>query len=146
MLEKLKKDLVTAMKEKDKVKMATLRGVKGALQLEVINKKCEENDELLLDVINKQIKMRNDSIKEFEKGNRQDLIEAYQEEINILSEYMPKQLTSEELDEIINKAFEVVKPESNKDMGKIMKEVLPQVKNKCDMTELNRKIKEKLEA
>ena len=146
MLEKLNIDLVNAMKEKDKVKMATLRGVKGALQLEVINKKCEENDELLLDVINKQIKMRNDSIKEFEKANRQDLIKSYQEEIDILNAYMPQQLTIEELDKIINDAFDKVKPESNKDMGKIMKEVLPQVKNRCDMTELNKKIKEKLEA
>ena len=62
---KLKEDLITAMKEKDKVKMATLRSVKGAYQLESINKKCEINDSLILDCINKQIKMRMDSIEEF---------------------------------------------------------------------------------
>ena len=81
MIEQLKKDLVQAMKDKDKDKLNTLRSVKGALQLEVINNKKEENDDLLLDVINKQIKMRKDSIEEFKKANRQDLIESYSNEI-----------------------------------------------------------------
>lgn len=146
MLEEFKKDLLLAMKEKDKTALSTLRSVKGALQLEVINKKCEESDELLLEVINKQIKMRNDSISEFERGNRLDLIKSYKEEIEILNKYMPKQLTTEELENILNDVFEKVKPESNKDMGKIMKEIMPLVKNKCDMSILNKMIKDKLEA
>ena len=84
MLEKFKKEMITAMKERDKVKLNTLRAVKGAMQLEVINNKKEESDELLLDVINKQIKMRNDSIEEFEKAGRDDLVNSYKSEIDIL--------------------------------------------------------------
>ena len=97
LLEKLKKDLITAMKEKDKEKLNTLRAVKGAMQLEIINNKKEESDDLLLDVINKQIKMRNDSISEFEKAGRDDLVTSYQKEVDILKEYMPKELSEEEI-------------------------------------------------
>ena len=86
LLEKMKSDLITAMKEKDKERLTVLRMVKGAIQLEVINNKKEENEELLIDVVSKQIKMRKESISEFEKGGRNDLIEATQKEIDILSE------------------------------------------------------------
>ena len=68
LLEKMKSDLITAMKEKDKERLTVLRMVKGAIQLEVINNKKEENEELLIDVVSKQIKMRKESISEFEKG------------------------------------------------------------------------------
>ena len=97
LLKRFKEELIIAMKEKDKVKLNTLRSVKGAMQLEIINNKKEENDELLLDCINKQIKLRNDSIKEFKNANRDDLVESYQKEIAILNEYMPKMLTDEEI-------------------------------------------------
>ena len=86
--EKLQKDLLEAMKSKDKDTLNTLRSVKGAIQLEVINNKKEDNDDLVLDVITKQIKMRTESIKEFEKASRTDLIESYQKEIDILKKYI----------------------------------------------------------
>lgn len=144
MIEQLKKDLVTAMKEKDKVKLNTLRSVKGALQLEVINNKKEESDELLLDVINKQIKMRNDSIEEFKKASRDDLVSSYQAEIDILKGYMPKELTVEEIDSIIKEAIEKTGASSAKDMGLVMREVTPLVKNRCDMKEVSTKIRDLL--
>ena len=97
MLEKFKKELIEAMKNKDKVKLNTLRSVKGAMQLERINNKKEENDELLVEVVNKQIKLRNDSVEEFKKARREDLVKSYMEEIEILNEYMPKQLTEEDI-------------------------------------------------
>ena len=145
MLEQLKKDLVTAMKEKDKDTLSTLRSVKGAMQLEVINKKLEESDELLLDVINKQIKMRKDSISEFEKANRDDLVFSYQKEIDILSKYMPKQLSDDEVDVIIDQVFDLVKPTSISDLGKVMKDLMTKVNNKCDMGKLNQTIKARLQ-
>lgn len=144
MLEQFNKDLITAMKEKDKETLNTLRSVKGAMQLEVINKKLESNEDLLLDVINKQIKMRKDSIKEFEKANRVDLIDEYQKEIDILTKYMPTMLSDDELTSIIDDVFNKVKPESIKDLGKVMKEITPLVKNKCDMSKLNQMIRSKL--
>ena len=142
--EQIYNDLKQAMKDQDKDTLNTLRGVKGAVQLEVINNKKEENNDLYLDVINKQIKMRNDSISEFEKANRTDLIESYQKEIDILSKYMPKMLTDEELDKIIDDVFAEVNPTSMKDFGNIMKTITPLVKNRCDMSKLSGIIKSKL--
>lgn len=141
MLDKLKQDIVTAMKNKDKVTLDTLRGVKGALQLEVINNKKEESDELLMEVINKQIKMRNDSIEEFKKAGRDDLIESYTNEIKILKEYMPEELTQEEIEKILNDAIEKTGASSVKDLGSVMKEITPSIKNRCNMKEVTERLK-----
>lgn len=144
LIDSINNDLISAMKSKNKIELNTLRSVKGAVQLEFINNKKAINDELILDVINKQIKMRNDSITEFKKANRQDLIDSYQQEINILNKYMPKLLSDEELNKIIDDVFVQINPTSLKDLGKIMKEIVPKVKNKCDMNKLNQLIKERL--
>ena len=142
--EKLQKDLLEAMKSKDKDTLNTLRSVKGAIQLEVINNKKEDNDDLVLDVITKQIKMRNDSINEFAKANREDLIEQNKKEIALLSTYMPAQLSELEINKIIDDAFNTVNPTSSKDMGLIMKEVSPKLKGKADMGKVNNIIKDRL--
>ena len=142
--ETIKNDLISAMKEKNKVLLNTLRAVKGAVQLEVINNKKEENDELHLDVINKQIKMRNDSIEEFKNANRIDLVESYQQEVDILKKYMPSMLSEDELNDIIDNVISSTKAESIKDFGNVMKEITPLVKNRCDMKELSNSIKERL--
>jgi len=144
LLEKMQKDLVTAMKEKDKEKLTVLRMVKGAMQLENINNKKEINEELLIDVVSKQIKLRNDSIVEFEKGNRQDLVDNVKSEIEILNQYLPKQLSTEEVNQILEEAFIKVNPTSGKDMGLIMKEVTPKLKGKANMKEVSEKIKERI--
>lgn len=144
LVEKLQQDLIAAMKEKNKDALNTLRSVKGAMQLEVINNKRENNDELALDIITKQIKMRNDSIIEFKNANRMDLADSYQREIDILKKYLPNSLTEEELDQIISEAFQIVNPTSIKDLGTIMKEITPKVKNRCDMKMLNEKIRQRL--
>lgn len=144
LVEKLKSDLITAMKAKDKEKLNTLRAVKGAMQMEIINNKKEENDELLLDVINKQIKMRNDSISEFEKAERDDLVNSYQSEVNILKEYMPEELSAEKLEEIIDNAIKETGATTVKDLGSIMRIITPVVKNRCDMKEVTNRIKTKL--
>ena len=144
MEEKLHEDLIKAMKEKDKETLNVLRSVKAAIQLEVINNKRTCCDDLILDVISKQIKMRKDSISEFTKASRQDLVDEYQKEIDILKKYLPEQLTEDELNKIIDDVFKKVNPSSIKDLGIIMKEITPLVKNKCDMKEVTNKIKEKL--
>lgn len=144
LLDKMNKDLIDAMKNKDKDKLTTLRMVKGAMQLERINNKKEENEDLLIETVSKQIKMRKESILEFEKANREDLIAATKKEIDILSEYLPKQLTEEEIDKIIDNIFDKVKPTSAKEMGIVMKEVTPLLKGKADMKEVSNKIKERI--
>ena len=145
MVEKLDKDMIEAMKSKDKDRLVVIRMVKAALKQEQIDHKKEINDDLLIDVINKQIKMRKDSIIEFEKGNRTDLVEKTQKEINVLMAYLPEQLSTEEVEKIINEIFEEVKPESQKDMGKVMKEAQAKLKGKADMKEVSTIKREKLQ-
>lgn len=144
MEERLHEDLIKAMKEKDKETLNVLRSVKAAIQLEVINNKRTCCDDLILDVISKQIKMRKDSISEFTKASRQDLVDEYQKEIDILKKYLPEQLTEDELNKIIDDVFKKVKPSSIKDLGIIMKEITPLVKNRCDMKSLNERLRSRL--
>ncbi len=144
LVEKINSDMITYMKNKDSFSLGVSRMVKGAIQLEKINKKRELNDDEVIAVISKQIKMRNDSIKEFEKANRTDLVEQNQKEIAILNTYMPEQLSDEEVNKIIDEAFAKLNPTSSKDMGIIMKEISPKVKGKADMGKVNSIIKDKL--
>ena len=144
MRDKILEDLKIAMKEQDKLKLNVIRMVKGAMQLDELNKKRSLTDDEVIDVISKQIKTRREAIVEFEKGNRYDLIEQNNKEIEVLSSYMPKALSSDELNAILDKVFMDVNPTSAKDMGLIMKTITPLVKGKCDMKELSEKIKEKL--
>lgn len=144
MLEKFNQEMIQAMKDKNKVKLNTLRAVKGAMQLEKINNKKEENDELLLDVVNKQIKMRNDSIEEFSKANRTDLVDSVKKEVEVLMKYLPEQLELSEVEEIITSAIESVEASSMKDMGKVMQEVRPKVNGRFDMKKVSEIIKGKL--
>lgn len=137
-------DLKSAMKAQDKLKLSVIRMVKSSIQMEELNKKRELTDDEVIDVISKQIKTRKDSINEFTKGGREDLVESTSKEIEILSAYLPEQLTEEEINSIIEKVFEEVKPSSVKDMGKVMKAVTPLVKGKADMGMVSSIIKGKL--
>ena len=140
----LDEQIIASMKEKNTVKLTTLRGVKAAMKQQNIDHKKEINDELLIDVVSKEIKTRNESIKEFEKGNREDLINKTKEEISYLSEYLPAQLTEEELNEIIDKVFNEVNPSGMKDMGQVMGKVTPLVKGKADMGKVSSIIRSRL--
>lgn len=145
LLEQINNDMISYMKNKDSFSLGVVRMVKGAIQLEKINKKRDLIDEEVVAVIAKQIKMRNDSITEFSKANRTDLVEQYQKEITLLEDYMPEQLSIEEINKIIDEAFTKVNPTSSKDMGLIMKEVSPKLKGKADMSNVSTIIKEKLQ-
>ena len=145
MVEKLKQDMVEAMKNKEKERLTVIRMVKAAMDQEHIDRKREINDELLIDVVNKQIKMRKDSIAEFDKAGRTDLSEKTQSEVEILMAYLPEQLSLEEVSKIIDEIFDEVKPEGQKDMGKVMKEATAKLKGKADMKEVSNIIKEKLQ-
>jgi len=144
MIEQLEKDMIEAMKKKEKERLTVIRMVKASLKQEQIDHKKEINDELLIDVVNKQIKMRKDSIAEFEKASRQDLIDKTQQEIDILMKYLPEQLSEEEVNKIIDEIFNEVKPESSKDMGKVMKEATAKLKGKADMKYVSTEIRNRL--
>ena len=144
MVEKLDKDMIEAMKNKEKERLTVIRMVKASLKQEQIDHKKEINDDLLIDVVNKQIKMRKDSIQEFEKGNRTDLIEKTQAEIDILMNYLPEQLTEEEVKKVIDEIFAELNPTSQKDMGKVMQQAISKLKGKADMREVSTIIRERL--
>ena len=144
MLEQLDKDMIEAMKNKEKVRLTVIREIKAGLKQEQIDHKKEINDDLVIDVVNRGIKSRKDSITEFEKGNREDLIEKTKEEIEILMKYLPEQLTEEEVLKVIDEIFAEIKPEGAKDMGRVMKEATSKLKGKADMKFVSNTIREKL--
>ncbi len=144
MKQNLLNDLVAAMKSQDKETLSVLRMVKGAIQLEEINKKSELSDEDFIGVVSKQIKTRKESIVEFEKAGRTDLVEQTKKEIEILNKYMPEQLSEEEILKVIEEAFNTVNPQAQSDMGKLMGFVTPKLKGKADMSFVSKIIKEKL--
>lgn len=140
-------DMKEAMKNHDKDSLSTLRLLKSDIDLYLINNKMERNeagDDIVIDVVSKQVKKHRESIEEFKKGNREDLVKNLEREIELLSKYLPKQLTKEEIEVEINKTFDKVKPTSMKDMGLLMKELTPVLKGKADMKLVNDLIKEKL--
>lgn len=145
MLERLDNEIKEALKSGNKELLTTLRMLKGEVKLASINSKNEITDDDIITIASKQIKNLKGSIEEFKKGNRDDLIEKANKEIEILSKYLPAQLSDSELDELIDDAFDKVNPQSMKDMGKIMGVLMSLVKGKADMSIVNSKIKERLE-
>lgn len=144
MRNKLLSDLVQAMKNQDKETLSVLRMVKGAIQLEEINLKHELTDDEFISVVSKQIKTRKESLIEFEKASRTDLVDQTKKEIEILNNYMPEQLSEEEIIKVIDEAFNSINPQSQSDMGKLMGYVNPKLKGKADMSFVSKTIKERL--
>lgn len=144
MFEKIKSDMIKAMKEQDKFRLSVIRMIKASIDKERIDKKIEITDEVVIDVLAKELKTREESRLEFSKAGRTDLVEDLDKEIAIIKEYLPEPLTEEEIDKIIDEAFKETEASSIKDMGKVMKLVTPKVKGRCDMKEVSNKIKTKL--
>ncbi len=146
MKEKILIDLKNAMKNQNRELLSVIRMVKGAIQMEEIKVKHELSDEEVITIIGREIKTRKESIKEFEKGGRQDLIDKTSREVEILSKYMPAQMSEEEIIKVIDEVFAKVNPTGPSDMGKVMSTIAPLVKGKADLGLVNTKIKEKLNA
>lgn len=144
MKERIMVDLKNAMKNQNKELLNVIRMVKGAIQLEEINLKRELNDDEVVSVILKQIKIRKETIADLEKSNREDLLKQTFKEIEILEKYMPEMMSEEEINKILDSVFEDVKPESAADIGKIMGKVSPLLKGKADMSLVNKLVKERL--
>ena len=135
--DKLKDDLKSAMKEKDAVRKNVVQLIKsGVLQIEK-DKQITLDDEGVLDVIAKQLKQRRDSLPDYEKSGREDLIAQLKREMELLMEYLPAQLTHEELEVIVKEAVETTGAVSIKDMGKVMAAVMPKTKGRADGKEIN---------
>lgn len=142
--EKINNDLKEAMKNKDAFKLSVIRMIKGAMQLAKKSPRDELTDDDVIGVISKQIKMRKEAITQFENAGRIDLVEQNKKEIEILSSYMPEEMSEDELNKTIDEVFSKVNPSSQKDMGLVMKEITPLVKGKADMSLVSKLIKERL--
>lgn len=144
MLDKITNDLKQAMKNQDKFKLSVLRMLKSALQMESISLKKPLSDDEIITVIKRNVKQRKDSITEYQKFNKQEEIDNLNKEIEILSSYLPKQLTEEDLLKEVNNAFNELKPESMKDMGKLMKYLTDKIGNIADMSYVSKLVREQL--
>lgn len=142
--ERLADDLKSAMKDKNTIRKNVVQMVRAAiLQFEKDNK-VTLDDEGVLEIIAKQMKQRRDSLPDFEKSGRDDLIADLKAEMDVLSEYLPKQLTREELQAIVEDAVKATGASSMKDMGKIMAAVMPKTKGRADGRLINEIAKELL--
>ncbi|WP_456278237.1 GatB/YqeY domain-containing protein [Bacillus sp. AK128] len=145
LLERLNNDMKQAMRNKEKDKLSVIRMVKASIQNEAIKNKIDvlsEDDELT--VLSREVKQRKDSLLEFIKAGREDLVDKLKAELIVLEEYLPKQLTEEELTDIIKETISEVNATSKADMGKVMGAIIPKVKGKADGSLINRLVQQHL--
>ena len=142
--ETILKDMTTAMKEQDKFNLSVLRMLKSALQLEKINLKHELTDEEAMVVIKRQVKQRKDSITEYEKYGKAEEVENLNKEIECLSKYLPAELSEEEINKQLDVIFDELKPESMKDMGRVMKEATARLGAGADGSLVSKLVRERL--
>jgi uncharacterized protein len=139
LLERLNDDMKQAMKNKEKEKLSVIRMVKAALQNEAIKLgKSQLSEDEELTVLSRELKQRKDSLQEFENAGRSDLVEKAKTEIQILELYMPKQLSEEEIVQLIKETIAEVGASSKADMGKVMGAIMPKVKGKADGSLVNK--------
>jgi uncharacterized protein YqeY len=144
LLEQLNQDMKQAMKDKATVKLSVIRMVKAAIKNEEIKTQSELSDDAVLSVLTRELKQRRDSLQEFEKAGREDLASTTREEIEVLTSYLPKQLSEEELREIVREAIAATSASSKKEMGKVMGVLMPKVKGKADGSLVQKIVSEEL--
>lgn len=138
LLQTLEQNLLEAMKAKNEQKVLTLRMAKAAILNAAIEKKKNALEDVeILEVLQKQVKQRRESIDSFEKAGRQDLAAKEKAELEILSSYMPKQLSDEEIKSLVQKAIQSSGAKVKADAGKVMKVLMPEVKGKADGKRVN---------
>lgn len=144
LLTTINEDIKIAMKAKDKKQLAVLRMIKSSLQNEKIKTGSELSEEEELTVLSHEMKMRKESLAEFETANRDDLADGIKEELAIVERYLPKQLTEEELKSIVDETIDSLQASSMKDFGKVMGTVMPKVRGLTDGNEVKRLVKQQL--
>ncbi|WP_459523936.1 GatB/YqeY domain-containing protein [Leuconostoc lactis] len=132
LLDTLNADMKQAMKDKNKEALSVIRMVKSTVMNEQISLGHDLTADEELTVLSREVKQRQDSLAEFEKGGREDLAAGIRSELTILAKYLPAQLTEEEIVAIVAAAIEQTGATGPKDMGKVMGVVTPQVKGKAD--------------
>jgi uncharacterized protein len=144
LLERLNQDMKQAMKNKEKDKLSVIRMVKASLQNEAIKLGKELSEDEELTVLSRELKQRKDSLQEFEKAGREDLVNKVKVEISIIETYMPEQLSEEEIIELVKQTIQEVNASSKADMGKVMGAIMPKVKGKADGALVNKIVQQQL--
>ena len=143
--EKLMEDMKDAMKNHNEVKKNTVTMIRAAIKQIEVDKKVELDDSGIIDIISKEAKKRKDALAEFEKAGREDLINQTNEELAIIKEYLPEELSVEELTSIIEETIKEVGAETMKDMGKVMQAVKTKTAGRADGKTINEIVKSKLQ-
>lgn len=143
--EKLQEDLKSSMRNKDIVRKSVVTLIRASIKQYEVDNRVELGDEEIIDIISKQLKQRNDALEEFAKANREDLVKETESEIEVLKEYLPQQLSEEELNEIVKSTISEVGATSMKDMGKIMAAIKPKTKGRADGKLINKLVKANLQ-
>ena len=142
---KLQDDLKLAMKNKDTVKKSVVTLIRAEIKQREVDTRTELGDDEIIDVITKQLKQRRDAMTEFAKASRDDLVQEAEAEIEVLMEYLPRQLSKEELNEIVKETISEVGATSMKDMKNIMSSIMPKVKGRADGKLINELVKKNLQ-
>jgi hypothetical protein len=143
--EKLLEDMKVSMREKNVIRKNVIQMVRAAILQVEKDKHIELTDEQIIDVIAKESKKRKDSLADYEKSGREDLVEQINEEIKILAEYLPQPLSREELEKVIDEVISDVKATTIKEMGIVMKSVKEKVGAAADGKTINEIVKQKLD-
>lgn len=140
----LNREMVLAAKLKDKIRLSALRMIKSGVHNREIDLKRKMTDSEFMQMLSSMVKQRKDSIDQFKKGGREDLVEKEEAELKIIQQFMPVQLSEEEIDAEIQKSIQEVGAVSIKDMGKVMKVLMPKLTGKADGKMVGDKVKERL--
>ena len=137
-------DMKTAMKAKQADRLTVIRSIRSAIRQIEIDKKVDLDDAGVISIISKELKMRQDSLAEFKKADRDDLVQKTEQEIATIMPYLPEQMSEADVRELVKDTIEKVGAADAKDMGKVMKELMPKVKGKADGKLVNSVVKELL--
>jgi uncharacterized protein YqeY len=142
--EKITVDMQDAMRSKDSEKLNAIRLLQSSIKQKEVDDRVEIDDTMILNIIEKMLKQRRDSIEAFKKANRNDLVVKEEFEVKLLQTYMPEPLSSEDVEKEIDSAIKAIDAKSMKDMGTVMNAVKLKVSGRANMAEVSQKIKEKL--
>jgi uncharacterized protein YqeY len=142
--EKITVDMQDAMRSKDSEKLNAIRLLQSSIKQKEVDDRVEIDDTMILNIIEKMLKQRRDSIEAFKKANRDDLVAKEEFEVQLLQTYMPEPLSLEDVEKEIDSAIKAADAKSMKDMGTVMNAVKLKVSGRANMAEVSQKIKEKL--
>ncbi|ANE47314.1 aspartyl-tRNA amidotransferase [Paenibacillus swuensis] len=143
--ERLNGDMKQAMRDQDKFKLSVIRMIRSNIKNQEIDLKRDLNDDEVLDILAREIKQRKDSLQEFDKAGREDLATQVKAEIEIIGQYLPQQLTEEEITAIVQQTIQEVGASSKADMGKVMSALMPKTKGRADGKLVNQAVQQFLQ-